>query len=334
MTQTAPAPVKPGLFARRVAPKATAPVAFQPPKPKELPEQLLRRLEFTVLKRLDGFFFGDYSGVFYGPSLDLAEVREYQPGDEVRRIDWNVTARSGGVLHIRQYREEREITAWVILDGGSSMHFGTRRLTKYQLGLEFAALTARIVTKHGDKVGAIATNATGLKLVTAGSGRGQALRIINELSSGQPTSTAIGLPTQAVSSEYLKEALERVEKTLRRRALIFVVSDFMRGSDWVEPLSRLSVKHDIVAVRVSDPVERDLPNVGGVRFRDPSSGSETWVDTSDPKIRAQHKRIVFERNARIEGALKRAQADTLELHTERDLVQPILRFALKRKGRR
>ena len=340
MTLTAPPPAKPSLFRRRTAlPAAPSHAPVSAPQPKELPEQLLRRLEFKILKRLDGFFFGDYSGAFYGPSLDLAEVRQYQPGDEVRRIDWNVTARSGGVLHVRQYREEREITAWVIVDGAPSMQFGTRRTTKYQLGLEFAGVAARIVTRHGDKIGAMGVSPAGLKLVTAGSGRGQALRIIAELmtvpAANQTAATLSAKSNSSVDAgTHLKDALERVEKSLKRRGLIFVVSDFMRGVDWVEPLSRLSLRHDVVAVRVSDPVERELPKVGGVRFRDPATGQETWVDTGDKAVRAQHQKIVLERNARIEGALKRARADSFELHTDKDLVQPILKFAMKRKARR
>ena len=352
MTLSAPSP-RPSFFKRRAPVSAPAAAATSSAPPiKELPDALLRRLEFKVLKRLDGFFFGDYSGAFYGPSLDLAEVREYQPGDEVRRIDWNVTARSGGVLHVRQYREEREITAWVILDGASSMHFGTRRLTKYQLGLEFAAVAARIVTRHGDKIGAIGSSPSGLKLVTAGSGRGQALRIISELSgaarvalppntassssvssSAAPSSSTPLSATPSNSSD-LNTALERVAKSLRRRGLVFVISDFMRGTDWVESLSRLALRHDVVAVRVSDLAERELPKVGGVRFRDPSSGQEQWVDTGDKAVRVQHAKIVAERDARITGALKRAGVDSFELRTEADVVQPILKFALKRKARR
>jgi uncharacterized protein (DUF58 family) len=331
MTQTI-TPSRPSLFKRRSAVKVPAATHSAPPQ-QELPEALLRRLEFMVLKRLDGFFFGDYTGVFYGPSLDLAEVREYQPGDEVRRIDWNVTARSGGRLHVRQYREEREITAWVIVDGGASMQFGTRRVTKYGLGLEFAAVAARIVTRHGDKIGAIGAYPHGLKLVTAGSGRGQALRILGDLTLKPSPESPIPNP-QSPSGDHLSQALERVEKTLRRRGLVFVISDFMRGTDWVEPLTRLSLRHDVIAVRVSDPVERELPKVGGVRFRDPATGNETWVDTTDPKIRAQHQKVVSDRNNRIESALRRAQADSFELQTERDVVQPILKFAMKRKARR
>ncbi len=293
---------------------------------RALPEQLLRQLEFTILKRLDGFLFGDYTGVFYGPSLDLAEVRPYQPGDEVRRIDWNVTARSGE-LHVRQYREEREITAWIIVDANPSMHFGTRRVTKYQLALEFAAMAARICTRHGDKVGALAVSSNGVKLIPAGSGRQQALRIVDQLSKLENQDTA--------SQTNLGTALEQVAKTLRRRGLVFVISDFLEPPAlWEKNLSRLGIKHDLVAVRTIDPVERQLPKVGGARFRDPVSGRETWVDTADKGVQAAHQAMVLERETRISKAFRRATVDNLELITAFDILNPLLKFAIRRKGRR
>jgi uncharacterized protein (DUF58 family) len=308
------------------APKVeTAPNAFKPAQ-RALPEQLLRKLEFTVLKRLDGFFFGDYSGVFYGPSLDLAEVRQYQPGDEVRRIDWNVTARSGDI-HVRQYREEREITAWIIVDSSLSMHFGTRRVTKYQLATEFAALAARICTRHGDKVGALVVGAQGVRPIPAGSGRQQALRIVDELlkygSTPNPTPNHLGI------------ALEQVAKSLRRRGLVFVVSDFLESPEhWQKNLTRLGLRHDLVCVRTIDPVERELPKVGGARFRDPTTGQETWLDTSDKTVQAAHQKMVLERESRIQKAFRRATVDHLELVTANDIVNPLLKFAIRRKGRR
>ncbi len=152
------------MLFRRKTPKMTVLLEPPPPRGRDLPAELLRKLEFKVLKRLDGFLFGDYTGFFYGPSLDLAEVREYQPGDEVRRIDWNVTARSGKI-HVRQYREEREVTAWLIVDLTASMNFGTRRVLKREEALEFAATAAAIITRHGDKVGAIGFSEAGLRII-------------------------------------------------------------------------------------------------------------------------------------------------------------------------
>jgi uncharacterized protein (DUF58 family) len=252
-------------------------------RPRELPQELLRRLEFTVVRKLDGFFFGDYTGLFYGPSLDLAEVREYQPGDEVRRMDWNVTARTGK-LHVRQYREEREITAWVVVDLSRSMNFGTRKKLKRDLALEFAGVAAGIVTRHGDKIGTVGVNEKGIKLVRPASGRNQALNVLQTLTN-MPSSVA-GSNTTAETS--LVDALSSLEKLLRRRALVFVISDFIDGTSqpanpvldasgksvnpvisrlqgndpaWAEPLGRLASRHDVIAVRVSDPAERELPNV-------------------------------------------------------------------------
>ena len=171
---------------------------------RELPAQLLKQLEFKVLRKLDGFLFGDYTGLFYGPSLDLAEVREYQPGDEVRRIDWNVTARTNK-LHVRQYREEREITGWLIVDLSPSMNFGTRRVLKRDEALEFAALASSIVTRKGNKIGAIGISEKGMTIVPPGSGRKQTLSILQSLIS--PTHTQQG--TLETALEYLGSRRKR-----------------------------------------------------------------------------------------------------------------------------
>lgn len=321
--------------------------------PVELPAHLLRRLEFKVVRRLDGFLFGDYRGLFYGPSLDLAEVREYQAGDEVRRIDWNVTARSGK-LHVRQYREERELTAWIVVDTSHSMNFGTRRVLKRDLAREFAGVASLIITRHGDKVGAMTFGdgtfggATGdksrLRMLPPRTGRAQALGVLNLLSA--PATVAPPLnntppvhPGQSQQASDLEAALLSVERTLRRRSLVFVVSDFLEvarreSRGWGGALGRLAQRHDVVAVRVSDPAERALPDVGGLRLRDPESGAEHWIDTSDPRVRAAHARLVGERDAALAHVLRAAQVDLLDLSTAQDTVQPLLRFAAKRRGRR
>ncbi len=327
----------------RLRPRRERPPAKVAPTPAahrpmpELPAHLLRRLEFKVLKRLDGFLFGDYRGLFYGPSLDLAEVREYQPGDEVRRMDWNVTARTGK-LHVRQYREERELTAWLVLDGSPSMTFGTRRRLKRDLAREFAGLTALVLTRRGDRVGAL-TFGVGVgapRMVPPRTGRAQALAVLNALDGA--------VPTPGGASTSLEVALTNVERTLRRRSLVFVVSDFLetappqgaglRGQGWTGALGRLAQRHDVVAVRVSDPAERALPDVGGLRMRDPETGEQLWVDTSDPQVRAAHARLVAARDAALRSALRAAQVDLLDLDTAGELVTPLLRFALLRRGRR
>ncbi len=319
------------------------------PRQRALPAELLRKLEFRVLKRLDGFLFGDYTGFFYGPSLDLAEVREYQPGDEVRRIDWNVTARTGKI-HIRQYREEKEVTVWLLVDLSASMRFGTRRVLKQEEALEFVGTAAAIVGRHGDKVGAIGFSEAGMRVVPPGTGRQQALRILHELygllrlqnvSTNSPTATvkshSYGKQPGAYGS--LEQALEHIAKTLKRRALLFVVSDFLNPNPQQEPpwapgLRRLAYRHDVVAVRIFDPAEKELPKAGELRMRDPESGEEIWIDTNDPRVRRAHAALVQAREAMLERTLRAAQVDVLSLSTAQEIVEPLLKFTLRRRGRR
>ena len=328
---------------------------------REPPAGLLKRLEFKVLRPLDGYLFGNYRGLFYGPSLDLAEVREYQPGDEVRRIDWNVTARTGTV-HIRQYLEEREIIAWLIVDLSPSMNFGTRRVLKREEALEFAGVAASIITRQGNKVGALSFSPRGTKLTPLGTGRRQALRIVQDLQAqtfdgdgtghngtGHNGTKGDGSPVgRSAGATELAGTLAYANRTLRRRALVFVVSDFINSdfisSDsaltpdsepaWGEELRRLAYRHDVIAVRVSDPAERVLPKVGDLRVRDPETGQELWLDTDDPRVRRAHACLVAERDEKIARTMRAARIDTLELSTERDIVQPLLKFTLRRQGRR
>lgn len=286
----------------------------------ETPEQALRRLEFKVVRRLDGFLFGDYTGVFYGPSLDLAEVREYQPGDEVRRIDWNVTARLNR-LFVRQYREERELTAWLLVDQSPSMTFGTRRRLKQELAAEFAGVAAYIVTRHGDKVGLQTFPGRG-RLIPPLGGRRQALRILHALSRS----------TEGQRGD-LAESLHHAARTLRRRSLVFLVSDFLSEGPWDRPLLELAKRHDLIAVWVHDPAEFELPDVGGMYVEDVESGERLWIDTSDPRIREAYRQLVASQRDRVHAFCRRARVDVLELSTAQPLMTPLLHFVTYRKRR-
>ncbi len=331
---------------RRVRPKVKLKVAVPPADPdltrRELPAQLLKRLEFTVLRRLDGYLFGNYSGLFYGPSLDLAEVREYQPGDEVRRIDWNVTARTGTV-HVRQFIEEREIIAWLLVDLSPSMDFGTRRVLKRQAALEFAGVAASIITRQGNKVGALSFSPAGAALTPLGAGRRQALRVVQDVQTH--LGEHLGGDGRTGDVTDLTDALGHASRILRRRALVFVVSDFITsgadpGADsstdppWGKELRRLAQRHDVVAVRVADPAERELPDVGELRVRDPETGQELWLDTGDARVRRAHAELVGRRDETIARTLRGARVDLLELSTAQDLVAPLLKFTQRRKRRR
>jgi uncharacterized protein (DUF58 family) len=297
--------------------------------PPQSPVQLLRRLEWKVLRRLDGFLFGDYSGIFYGPSLDLAEVREYQPGDEVRRMDWNVTARMGR-LHVRQYREEHEVTLWLIVDRSPSMFFGTRERLKIERAAEFAGLAALIATRRGDKVGAMLMTEGGKPLVlTPNAGRMQALQIMQRVLGPQSTNPPKPTPTS------LAEGIASVDRSLKRRGLVFVLSDFSDSNTeaWSRALGNLSRRHDVVLVRLQDPAERELPNAGPLRLRDPESGQELWLNTSDPQVRARFGELVAERDRAFTRAARSAQVDSIEINSS-DLLKPLLGFAARRRGLR
>lgn len=286
----------------------------------ETPEQALRRLEFKVVRRLDGFLFGDYSGVFYGPSLDLAEVREYQPGDEVRRIDWNVTARVNR-LYVRQYREERELTAWLLMDRSPSMTFGTRRELKQDTAAEFAGVAAYIVTRHGDKVGLHTFPGRGT-IIPPRSGRRQALRILHALQ--QPAEDHPG---------DLADGLHLAARTLRRRSLVFLISDLLSEGPWDRPLMDLARRQDLIVVWVHDPAESELPDVGGMYVEDIESGTRLWVDTSDPRIRHAYRQLVAAQRDRIRTICRKARVDVLELSTAQSLMTPLLEFIKYRKRR-
>jgi uncharacterized protein (DUF58 family) len=292
----------------------------------ETPERILRRLEFRVVRRLDGFLFGDYRGVFYGPSLDLAEVRAYQPGDEVRRIDWNVTARMNR-LFVRQYREEKELTAWLLVDLSPSMEFGTVRQFKRQLAIEFAGVAAYIVTRHGDKVGAIAFPAAdGGAYVPPRAGRLQALRVVHTLTA---------LPSLSGGGRTdLGMLLRQMGRLMRRRSLVFLVSDFHAPEGWEVPLAELARRHEVIAVRVEDPRERDLPDVGGTYLQDPETGQQLWIDTSDRRVRETYRELVAARDGRLQDTMRRTGVDLLTLSTGASLVDPLLKFITYRRRRR
>lgn len=277
----------------------------------ETPEALLARLELKVVRPLDGLLFGDYRGVFYGNSLELAEISPYAPGDEAERIDWPATARTGE-LHVRRFREERELTLWLLLDGSPSMRFGSRRREKYTLALELALSVAYIALRHGNRVGAILPSG----LLPPRGGKAQALLLAREALKGG----------KALS---LGEALGLLERVARRRSLVFVFSDFL--DTFSAPFSRLAARHDLVGVLVEDPLERALPRAGVLSFVDPETGTQVEVNTLDPRVREAYRlRAEALRAARMREILK-AGADLLVASTEMDLLPLLLGFVERRR---
>ena len=289
------------------------------------PEAILRRVEWTVIRRLDGLLQGEYRTLFRGHGLDLADIREYEPGDDVRYIDWNVSARMD-TPYVRQYLEDREITAHFLLDLSPSVDFGTTETLKRDQLIDFVAVLARLLTRHGNKIGAILYAGKVEKTVPAGSGKLHVLRLLHDVLSVPRLQSA---PYTSVS-----DLIEQALRTLKRRSVIFLVSDFFTAPGWERPLGMLSRRHEVVAVRLEDPRERELPDIGLVPMNDSETGESIYVDTHDARFRKRFQAVVQKREAELSAAFRRAGVDVLSLSTEDDLVNAILRFAALRKQRR
>jgi uncharacterized protein (DUF58 family) len=286
-------------------------------------EALLKRLEWTVIRRLDGLLQGDYRTLFRGFGLDLADLREYQPHDDVRHIDWNVTARTQ-VPHVRVYNEDREVTAWFVLDLSPSIDFGSGAITKRQVLAEFTAVLARLLTRRGNKVGAILTDGINRLVLPPRGGR---LHVLNLIDRVRNNPRLLRTPRTDLGA-FLGKALEM----LKRRALVFVVSDFISEGGWEKALAMLNRRHEVLAVRLVDPLERDLPDLGAYPFEDPETGEQLFVDTGDPGFRLRFVAEAERADAAMMAAFNAAGCDVLELSTGDDLVEAIRRFADLRKG--
>ena len=285
----------------------------------------MRRLDWRVIRRLDGILQGDYRGLFYGAGLDFADLREYQPGDDVRKIDWNVTARMNAP-YVRQYIEDRELTAWFLLDLSPSMAFGAPERHKESVMVDLMATLASLLTRNGNRVGATFYSDRVERTVPPRGGRTQVLRLINDMLNLEPS--------RGGSMTDLSPLLESALGMIKRRSLIFLVSDFISVQGWTRPMSLLSRRHDLVPVRVWDPREVELPDVGVVLVEDSETGKQLSVDTRDKKFRQRFIEAARRRDATLTQAFRRAGTAALSLSTEEDLVSAILRFASLRKRTR
>ena len=277
------------------------------------------------MRRLDGWLQGDYRTMFRGQGLDLADIREYVAGDDVRHIDWNVTARMD-TPYVREYHEDRDITAHFLLDVSPSVDFGTATALKRDLLIDFTAVLARLLTRHGNRVGAVIYGKGVERIIPARSGRMQVLRLINELQRRPRLAEA---PATA-----LADLLDTGLRAIRRRSLVFVISDFFSTPGWERPLTQLSRHHETLAIRLVDPREREIPEIGMIVMNDAETGEHLWVDTSDQKFRRRFEDVVRRREEALAATFRRAGVDTLELDTETDLVRSVVRFAQMRKLRR
>ena len=291
------------------------------------PERILLRLDWNVIRRLDGLLQGDYRTLFYGFGVDFADLREYQPQDDIRYIDWNVTARMD-TPYVRQYVEDREINAWFLLDLSPSVDFGAVQTQndKRTMLVDFVTVLARLLTRHGNRIGAMMFGDKIQHTIPARGGRLHVLRLINDLLK-QPRLARAPLTN-------LKVLLEGALNSIKRRSLIFIISDFISEPGWEKPLSLLNQRHEVLAIRLWDPREVELPDVGMVVMEDSETGEQLFVDTHDPKFRKRFFEVAKQREDALNQAFKRAGVDALSLSTDEDLVRAIVRFAKQRKQRR
>jgi uncharacterized protein (DUF58 family) len=287
-------------------------------------ERALRRLEWTVLRRLDGLLHGDYRTLFRGFGLDLADLREYQYHDDVRHIDWNVTARLT-TPYVREYNEDRDVTAWFLLDVSPSIDFGSGDVRKRSVSTDFVTVLARVLTRHGNRVGAAFYGETMDTVVPAGTGRRHVLHILHRMLH-RP------LPSKATATN-LQAFLGAAFPVITRRSLVFVVSDFISAAPWSAALAQLAQRHEVIAVRLYDPLEHELPDLGLLTMQDAETGEQLFVDTHDRGFRRRFIEAAKAREVRLRTGFRDAGVDALELSTNDDLADAIMRFADLRKRR-
>ena len=296
----------------------------QPPRESAVPPEVLRQVKLLELRTrglVNSLFVGEYRSVFKGQGMEFAEVREYQPGDEVRTIDWNVTARMGRP-YVKRYIEERELTVMLVVDFSGSERFGTVRRFKSEVATELAAVVAMSAARNNDRVGLLLFTDVIEHVVRPRKGRRHVLRIIRDLLAFEPRG----------SGTDIAGAIEYLARMLTHHAIVFVVSDFMAPS--IErPLKLLAQRHDVVAVTVEDPSERELPDVGLARLIDPETGEAVSVDTSATSVRtAYHSAVTTERDAR-RSLLRRLAIDEVPVTTPENVIGPLLRFFRAREHR-
>ncbi|MEZ5410781.1 MAG: DUF58 domain-containing protein [Acidimicrobiales bacterium] len=301
----------------------TDPLAVTPPETREL----LRRLELDVTRRLDGLLHGDHRGLVPGHGSELGETRRYAPGDDVRRIDWNVSAR---LLepHIRQTIAERELQTWLVVDRSARLAFGTTGAEKRQLALAAAAAVGFLTNRDGNQIGAVFAGPAapvGRGLVPPKGSRRHFLSILSDI--------AAAPPSDGGGVTDLGSALARLASVSRRRGLVVVISDFLVAPGWEDAMRILGQRHDVLAIQVTDPRERELPDVGVVVLRDPATGREHEVATHKRAVRERFAAAARERQERLEAQLRLARIDHLVLSTDRSWLDDLVRFVALRKMR-
>jgi uncharacterized protein (DUF58 family) len=282
----------------------------------ERSEATLQRLQFVITRRLDGLLQGDYLGLLPGPGSEAGESREYRPGDDVRRMDWPVTARTS-VPHVRQTIADRELEAWVVVDLSASLDFGTAISLKRDLAIAAAAAVTYLTVRGGNRVGAVIGNGETVRRLPARPGRKEAQGLLR----------AIAFTPSAPGRPDLGALIDSLNRPPRRRGVAAVISDFLVPPEqWQRPLRKLGVRHDVLAIEVLDPSELDLPDVGILAVADPETGVVHEVQTSDRRLRQRYASAAAAQRTAVAQAIREAGAAHLRLRTDSDWLLDIVRF--------
>jgi uncharacterized protein (DUF58 family) len=322
------APHTPEASGPQVIGDAPLPTDHGPALSLEGADALLRRLEFTVRNKLDGLLQGNYLGLVPGPGSEAGESRQYVLGDDVRRMDWPVTARTT-IPHIRQTVADRELETWLVVDLSPSMDFGTALTEKRELVLAAITAVVHLTVRGGNRVGAVVGNGQERYVIPALAGRAHARHLVRRIAQ-TPRAASAGRTD-------LTGLLESLRRPQRRRGLIAVVSDFMDGTTtdgpvpWERPLRGLSDRHQLLGIEIVDPRELELPPAGLVTFVDPETGRQLEVQTSDRRLRAQYAAAATAQRDRIAAGLRHAGAAQLQLRTDRDWISDVVRFVIARR---
>ncbi|AOW94598.1 hypothetical protein BFN03_07650 [Rhodococcus sp. WMMA185] len=281
----------------------------------------MRTLELTVRRRLDGVLHGDHFGLIPGPGSEPGDAREYQPGDDVRRMDWSVTARTTHP-HVRQTVADRELETWLVVDLSSSLDFGTAGCEKRDLAVAAAAAVTHLTSGGGNRIGAIVSTGHQITRIPARGGRTHVQAMLRQIATTPHAPDGVRGDLQA--------AVESLRRPQRRRGLAVVISDFLGPIDWERSLRAISGRHDLLGVEVLDPRDLELPDLGDVVLHDPESG-RTREFTTTPQLRADFARAADEHRLQVSQALRRCSAPLLKLRTDRDWISDVVRFVSARK---
>ena len=288
---------------------------------KELAKKI-RYIQIYTSKAVNDVLAGEYHSVFKGQGMEFDEVRSYQPGDDIRTIDWNVTARTGHP-HVKRYVEEREITVFFLVDLSKSGTFGSKEKLKNEIAAEFCALLAFSAIKNNDKVGLIVFTDTIELFIPPAKGTSHVLRLIRELLFFEPEKTRKKTGTD------IAVALDYLGRVLHKRGVVFLVSDFL-DHNFEKPLKVLARKHDLIAVTVSDPRELTLPDIGLLEIQDAETGETTIIDTGSKTVRSRYKHLAEERNRKLSDLFQSTGVDHIKLFTDRDYLLDLVKFFRKR----